>query len=50
MIQAHLPACPFRKMACADFEDESEHAFARACALVVKMGAERIRPDNDTFR
>lgn len=50
MIQAHLPACPFQEMACEDFKDEYEHKFARACGVVLEMGAARIKPNNGTFR
>lgn len=50
MIEAHLPVNLFEAMACEDYEDESNHAFARACGLVVEMGAKDVEPNNATFR
>lgn len=50
MIEAHLPADVFEAVACEDYANESYHAFARACGLVLEMGARCIEPNNATFR
>lgn len=53
MIDAHLVESEsfFERMSCDDFEDESNHFFARACGIVVHMmRANDIQPNNGTYR
>ncbi|CAM9385713.1 unnamed protein product [Hapterophycus canaliculatus] len=53
MIDAHLGASDsfFERMACDNFEDQSQNVFARACGIVVKMTRENgVRPNNGTYR
>ncbi|CAN0142517.1 unnamed protein product, partial [Ectocarpus fasciculatus] len=51
MIEAHLTDQPFEDMACQDYEDESNHVFARACGIVAGMQAGAgIKPNNGTYR
>ncbi|CAN0232461.1 unnamed protein product [Ectocarpus sp. 12 AP-2014] len=51
MIEAHLTDHPFDDMACQDYEDESNHVFARACGIVAGMQADAgIKPNNGTYR
>ncbi|CAN0017357.1 unnamed protein product [Scytosiphon promiscuus] len=53
MIDAHLGDSEsfFERMACDDFEDQSNHVFARACGIVVHMmRSNGVQPNNGTYR